>query len=159
RELQDWLKSESFDCQDLRTEQGGILIQVRQQGGWRAFVGMQTALNVILRQDGEEITVEIGAGQWLDKAAAGVVSLFILWPLAVTAGIGAWDQMKMPERGFARVNDLVSQRRTAKPSAPATTAGLSPERIAQLRELATLRDQGILSEEEFQEEKARLLGR
>src|SRR5262249_22201818 len=107
RELQDWLKAESFDCQDLKTEQGGTLIQVRQQGGWRAFVGMQTALNVILYKDGDEITVEIGAGQWLDKAAAGVVSLFILWPLAVTAAIGAWNQMKMPERVFSRVTDFV----------------------------------------------------
>ena len=34
------------------------------------------------------------------KAAAGTVSLFILWPLAITAGFGAWEQMKMPERVF-----------------------------------------------------------
>ena len=81
----------------------GLLIQVRKQGTWRALVGMQTALNVILRTDGDEITVEIGAGQWLDKAAAGVVSLFILWPLAVTAAIGAWNQMQTPEKVFKRV--------------------------------------------------------
>jgi serine/threonine protein kinase len=151
RELQDWLKSESFDCQDLKTEQGGTLIQVRQQGGWRAFVGMQTALNVILYRDGDEITVEIGAGQWLDKAAAGVVSLFVLWPLAVTAAIGAWNQMKMPERVFGRVNEVVG-RRPARP-----TAVLPPEIIAQLRELAQLRDEGIITDEEFQARKARLL--
>lgn len=151
RELQDWLRGESFDCQDLRTEQGGVLIQVRQQGGWRALVGMQTALNVILYKDGDEITVEIGAGQWLDKAAAGVVSLFVLWPLAVTAAIGAWNQMKMPERIFGRVTDLVG-RRPARP-----TAVLAPEVIAQLRELALLRDEGIITEEEFLARKERLL--
>src|SRR5262249_8513957 len=143
RELQDWLKAESFDCQDLKTEQGGTLIQVRQQGGWRAFVGMQTALNVILYKDGDEITVEIGAGQWLDKASAGVVSLFSLWPLAVTAAIGAWNQMKMPERVFSRVTDFVG-RRPARP-----TAVLPPEIIAQLRELAQLRDEGIITDDEF----------
>src|SRR5262249_23455768 len=127
--------------------------------GRGAFVGMQRALNVILRQDGDEITVEIGAGQWLDKAAAGVVSLFILWPLAVTAAIGAWNQMKMPERIFTRVNDYVKKKQERPLPAPAPPAGgLSPERIAQLRELAALRDQGVLTDEEFQAEKARLLG-
>ena len=35
-----------------------------------------------------------------DKAAVGTVSLLILWPLAITAGMGAWEQMKMPERIF-----------------------------------------------------------
>ena len=34
----------------------------------------------------------IGAGKWLDKAIAGTVSIFVLWPLAVTAGFGAWEQ-------------------------------------------------------------------
>jgi hypothetical protein len=46
------------------------------------------------------MTVEIGAGKWIDKAAVGTVSMFILWPLAVTAGLGAWEQMKMPEKVF-----------------------------------------------------------
>jgi hypothetical protein len=26
--------------------------------------------------------------------------MFILWPLAVTAGFGAWEQAKMPEKIF-----------------------------------------------------------
>jgi len=26
--------------------------------------------------------------------------MFILWPLAITAGYGAWEQMKMPEKVF-----------------------------------------------------------
>jgi hypothetical protein len=46
------------------------------------------------------LTVQIGAGKWIDKAAAGTVSMFVLWPLAITAGIGAWEQMKMPEKIF-----------------------------------------------------------
>jgi hypothetical protein len=142
--------------QDLKTEEGATLIQVSQPGGWRKFVGMSTALNVILDQQGDDLTVEIGAGQWIDKAAAGAVSLFVLWPLAVTAAIGALNQMKMPQRVFARVDELLAAER-ARPRMP--TAGLSSAVILQLRELASLRDQGILSDEEFQAQKARLLGK
>jgi hypothetical protein len=42
------------------------------------------------------------------------------------------------------------------PPAPAGNGGSDP--IAQLKELAALKEQGILSEEEFAEQKARILG-
>jgi hypothetical protein len=44
--------------------------------------------------------VEIGAGKWIDKAAGGAVGMFLLWPLAFTAGFGAWQQIKMPDKIF-----------------------------------------------------------
>jgi hypothetical protein len=37
----------------------------------------------------------------------GAVAYFILWPLAVTAGIGAWQQLKMPERIFERIGKFL----------------------------------------------------
>jgi hypothetical protein len=44
----------------------------------------------------------------------------------------------------------------AAPAPPA--GGVSPDAIEQLKELAGLRDQGILSEEEFAAQKAKILG-
>lgn len=44
------------------------------------------------------------------------------------------------------------------PSAAAPAAGLSPEAIEQLRQLAELKQQGILTDEEFAAQKARILG-
>jgi hypothetical protein len=41
---------------------------------------------------------------------------------------------------------------------PAPSAGPTPEDIEQLKELASLKDQGILTEEEFAAQKARILG-
>ena len=45
---------------------------------------------------------------------------------------------------------------TAAPAAPAPAAG--PSTIEQLKELGELRDQGILTEQEFAAEKSKLLG-
>jgi hypothetical protein len=59
-----------------------------------------TSLNILFHQFDDTLTVEIGAGKWVDKAAVGTVSLLILWPLAITAGMGAWEQMKMPDKIF-----------------------------------------------------------
>jgi hypothetical protein len=42
--------------------------------------------------------------------------------------------------------------------APAAPVGPSPDAIEQLKELAGLKDQGILTEEEFAAQKAKILG-
>ena len=107
---QSWLSGEGFKCQKLHTEDGGILLQIEKVGGWRKFVGMSTALNIVFRQVENTVNVEIGAGRWVDKATTGAVAYFILWPLAVTAGIGAWQQIKMPERVFDQVARFLSRQ-------------------------------------------------
>jgi len=99
-DVKRWLDSQQFDTQQMSTDDQGLLLQIKKRGGWRDFVGMATSLNIVFHQSGDTLTVQIGAGKWIDKAAAGTVSLFILWPLAITAGFGAWQQMKMPEKVF-----------------------------------------------------------
>jgi hypothetical protein len=48
--------------------------------------------------------------------------------------------------------------RNQEPAAPAPAAGPQPDMIEQLKQLAELKDQGILTEEEFNTQKARVLG-
>jgi hypothetical protein len=99
-DVKRWLDSEGFDSQQLSTEANSVLLQIKKRGGWRDLVGMSTSLNIVFTQAADTLTVEIGAGKWIDKATVGTVSMFILWPLAVTAGIGAWEQMRMPDKIF-----------------------------------------------------------
>jgi TIR domain-containing protein len=99
-DVKGWLDSQGFDSQQMSTEAGSVLLQIKKRGGWRDFVGMATSLNIVFHRAADTLTVEIGAGKWIDKAAVGTVSMFILWPLAVTAGFGAWEQAKMPEKVF-----------------------------------------------------------
>ena len=71
---------------------------------------MSTALNIVFHQVENPVNVEMGAGRWIDKAATGTVGFSILWPLAVIAGIGAWLQMKIPERVFEHVAGFLSRQ-------------------------------------------------
>jgi hypothetical protein len=64
------------------------------------------------------------------------------------------------------VSGRVSRRQAARaapepepaPAAPAPSAGPTPDAIDQLKELAELKDQGVLTEEEFAAQKAKILG-
>ena len=48
------------------------------------------------------------------------------------------------------------QEYAAPPPAPAPAAG--EDRVEQLKELAALKEQGVLTDQEFEQEKARILG-
>jgi hypothetical protein len=109
-DVKNWLDSQGFDSQQLSTERQGGLLQIKKRGGWRDFVGMSTSLNVAFNQSDDTLFVEIGAGKWIDKAVAGTVSLLVLWPLAITAGFGAWEQTKMPDKVFAFIGSRLPSK-------------------------------------------------
>lgn len=110
QDVKGWLDSEGFDTQQVSADDQSLLIQIKKRGGWRDLVGMATSLNILFHHNNDMLTVEIGAGKWVDKAAVGTVSLFILWPLAITAGMGAWEQMKMPDKIFDFVGNRLAYR-------------------------------------------------
>jgi Short C-terminal domain len=56
-----------------------------------------------------------------------------------------WGAQDAPQQGYA------------EPPPPAPAAG-GEDRVQQLKELAALKDQGALTEQEFASEKARILG-
>lgn len=74
--IKAWLDSQEFDSQKLKTENQSLLIQIKKRGSWRGYLGMDTTLNILFRYSDGILTVEIGAGKWADKAAAGAVGFF-----------------------------------------------------------------------------------
>ncbi len=94
-----WYQGQNFEIQTAPA-QGGMMLQARQAGDWRKAFGTSSALQMVFRTQGEDLVVEMGAGKWSDKAAAGAVGWFLLWPLAFTAAYGAWQQSKLPDRTF-----------------------------------------------------------
>jgi hypothetical protein len=58
-----------------------------------------------------------------------------------------WSAQEPPPQGYAE----------PPPPAPAAPAGGGEDRVQQLKDLAELKQQGVLSDEEFAAEKARIL--
>lgn len=123
--LSDWYRAQNFNVQQLDVHGGGVLIQA-SKGGWRNIVGMASALNVVLSQNGADLKVEIGAGKWMDKVGAGAVSLLVLWPLAVTAAWGAWQQSQLPKHTFEFIQQFVSSEVSSLHSSETITPSVEP---------------------------------
>lgn len=72
------------------------IIQARTpNGGMKKIIGMDKALTIRLHQRDNQLQVELGEAKWADKAAVMAVSMFFLWPLAITSGTGMYKQNKL----------------------------------------------------------------
>jgi hypothetical protein len=81
---------------------------------------------------------------------------------AVVAGTATAVSNRVSRRQAQRwgyTDEPQQQQQYAEPQyAPPPPAAPEADPIAQLKELAALRDQGILTDEEFAEQKAKILG-
>ncbi len=88
--------------------QGGWVVHAKEQpDGWKTISGMTKAIQVQILEAGENVIVNCNFGKWSDKVGAGVAGAFIFAPLAVTAGIGAYQQRKLPEEIFAHIQQYI----------------------------------------------------
>jgi hypothetical protein len=73
---------------------------------------------------------------------------------AVSGGVARRQEAKYAQQEAAQA----PPPQEAPAPAPAPSAGPTPDDIEQLKQLAALRDQGVLTEEEFAAQKAKVLG-
>lgn len=128
--LVGYLRShESMVAEGAPDGNGGFFVQAKtEDDGWKSIAGMSKAIQVQIAQQGDTALVSVGHGKWSDKVGAGVVGAFIFAPLAVTAGIGAYNQNKLVDTIFGFIEQyIMSGGRTAEvtlmapPTAPAQT--------------------------------------
>lgn len=91
-------------------DQEQVAVQVKKGSDLAAFIGMQSALTVTMQRTPEGVMAMIGQQKWMDKAAVGVVGMLALWPLALTAGAGAFQQAQLGSQIMGTLDMLVRQQ-------------------------------------------------
>jgi hypothetical protein len=158
-----WFMQSDFETQ-LASEQGTWVIQARKTGVVRTITGMNQAFIVKVSGSPDSFTVDVGTGKWVENlAGAGIASIFAGGITLLTGAIGiAW--VKKLENDFW--NWLEDHRRFGRRSAATAPTAIQapppPSNVGipeQIEKLAKLKDQGILSKEEFDAKKKELLAR
>lgn len=86
----------------------GYLVQAKEEQGWKKFAGMDQATQVqIFQSTPDTITVNVGTGKWVDKAAAVGAGAILFAPLMATAAFGAFKQQKLPEEIFGAIEYFI----------------------------------------------------
>lgn len=107
RELEDYLRfQKNLETEGVAQAENIYFIQARQTEGWKKLAGMDKAVQVKLTAHQGCLTVDIGAGRWVDKLGAATVGYLVFAPLMITAAIGAIGQDKLPQEIFSFVERL-----------------------------------------------------
>ena len=122
--LVDFLRGEKgMEVQSTQTPEGYILQAGQPKDTWKTLTGMRLAITAQIIVTGEQMNVLIGEGQWTDKIGAGAIGLFVAWPLAITAGMGAFKQKKLPGEIFQEIERcLLSQGKSGSVGSTAPVA-------------------------------------
>ena len=112
-----------FQMRGYQTQSFGVgsqvVVQIRKGGEAAKLFGAQAALTTILTQHPEGLLATLGQKKWGDKAVAAGVGALILWPLAITAAVGAVRQSNLPNDVLMMLDMLVLQQNSlAYPAAP-----------------------------------------
>ena len=106
--LENFFRTEKgMEVQSSQTKDGYVMQASQPKDGWKTLTGMRLALTVQMAVMGDNLNVSIGEGQWSDKIGAGAIGLFVAWPLAITAGMGALKQKKLPGEVFQVIENAI----------------------------------------------------
>lgn len=106
--LEGFFRTEKgMEVQSSETTEGYIMQASQPKDGWKTLTGMRLAVTVQMTVMGNQLNVNIGEGQWSDKIGAGAIGLFVAWPLAITAGMGAFKQKKLPGEVFQVIETTI----------------------------------------------------
>ncbi len=78
---------------------GGAMVQGKDDGLVKSFLGLDTSLTVELRADDDFIYVKVGSGKWIQKAGVAMAGIGFA-PLLLTASAGAMNQALMQQDVF-----------------------------------------------------------
>ena len=104
---------ENMETQVFVPDTNGSLCVVQGRvrgGGIKQFLGLDKAITVRLTvlQNKQAVNVEIGEAKWGDKAAVLAVSMFVLWPLAITSAFGIYQQKQLPQKIIGAIQEYLA---------------------------------------------------
>ncbi len=106
--LENFFRAEKgMEVQSSQTTDGYVMQASQPKDGWKTLTGMRLAVTIQMSVIENQMNVSIGEGQWSDKIGAGAIGLFVAWPLAITAGMGAFKQKKLPAEIFQVIENTI----------------------------------------------------
>jgi hypothetical protein len=119
-DLEKFYRSQGYQAQQIGNSDQ-IMVQLKKGGELESLIGMQAALTITIQRTAGGVMVAIGQQKWVDKAAVGVVGVVIpvLWPLLITAGLGAFRQATLANQVMTILDGLVRQQQPDVKTGPA----------------------------------------
>ena len=107
--VMDFLEKEKKMVSETVIQPSGYFLQTKSKDTWKSLVGMSLATHILFERSGENLSVTVNNGKWIDKIA--VAGIGFATPLAAitvaTAAFGAWNQQKLPGEIFDEISRII----------------------------------------------------
>ncbi len=105
-----------------------LVVQAREDRTWKKAMAMDKAAMVRITYMGAGLSIQVGAGKWLDKAVGlGVGAVF--WPALLPVAIGIVGQRQLPERILWHVQSYMHELCSGYPPMPTAPPPPPPETV------------------------------
>lgn len=111
-EVMNYFLAEGFDVTGDALISGGYDISVAKGNMFKAVLGMNTALKILIRPQSGQILVEAGVGIFGQQALPTVISMLFFWPILVTQIWGIVQQSKLDEKAIEIAEASIAKNRT-----------------------------------------------
>jgi ribosomal protein L40E len=112
RDVMNYFLAEGYDVTGDSLISGGYDISVSKGNMFKAVLGMNTALKILVRPQAGQIVIEAGVGIFGQQALPTVISMLFFWPILVTQIWGIVQQSKLDEKAIEIVEASVAKNRT-----------------------------------------------
>lgn len=99
--------AKNMQAQVIHQEADRWIIQAKEGGAWKKIVAMDRSLTIELKKNGNALSVEIGQGKWIDKAAGVAIGLLLFWPALIPTAIGTVQQSQLPSQVCGMIEDTL----------------------------------------------------
>jgi len=103
------LIAEGYDVQVEPSLGNDVHISLSKGGMFKKVLGLQTALNVMLSDQGDSVKAEATVGIFKQQAIPTMIMLFITWPVIVTQIVGLIKQSKLDDHIMELIDSAISQ--------------------------------------------------
>lgn len=112
RDVMNYFLAEGYDVTGDSLISGGYDISVSKGNMFKAVLGMNTALKILIRPQAGQIVIEAGVGIFGQQALPTVISMLFFWPILVTQIWGIVQQSKLDEKAIEIAEASVARNRT-----------------------------------------------
>ncbi len=102
--LVQWYQGQGYEAQVLPSP-GGVTVQARQA---KSLVQKGVAVQTQFVLQGENLSVQVGTGQWVLHTVSNVAAAILFWPLLGLTGYAAYKQKEIIDETWAFIERYIA---------------------------------------------------
>jgi len=110
--IENFFLSEEFEVQILELQSGAYDISVTKGSQFKAVLGMQSALKIAVRPEGNSIYIEAGVGIFGQQAIPTLITVFVAWPVIIAQMWGMVEQAKLDDKVMEIAEETIARDKT-----------------------------------------------